>query len=448
MLLRLTAPLLFPLLSFGAQNPTLTTFETNLHAAYVTASAHVGVPAPKIPMGIQEVPLSVSYFETNGACNPSLSAGSAGACVYDNPTAPIAYFNALNRAGLSTVDINIVLSPLAASSQYTAYCAANPSTTNCFSASAAETKALANVDSTVSTIVAAGKSIAFAPTLDGPAALACGLTSSSTLAQIQACYLPLVVALAERYSMIRLTLVHEFTGVAALTFLQTLTPSQAATLITALGQAVFAVEPSIPLGVGFIGGENNYATAIGAVAATADLSFGGEDIYGGNCDVTQYPNVLNAYLTIKATLVAAGLYVGINESARPRWCAIGGSANEPNAYQGAGDILWSSSSTACPAIGTGPCTSEDDRWLLFFTNWAAQHGFLWLSVWDGQPMIWYTAYDSTGASDNLQAGPYMGNLMNNLSGNTETGTWHARLNVGWQAGFVGHAGATGHAGAQ
>ena len=123
-----------------------------------------------------------------------------------------------------------------------------------------------------------------------------------------------------------------------------------------------------------------------------------------------------------ATAKKAGLHIVIDETARFRWCAIGGGSDEPNAYMGCGDELWGSVQTATLTSAGLMATGEDNQWFAAFLPWASAT-FEAMSVFSSQPVNWYGATDPTGVKDNCRTGPYMGNLMANLGGNTATGIY-------------------------
>lgn len=428
-------------------NPTLANYLSGMATAEATITPAYHVSVPKIPVLAQVYPVINVYFNQNAStCNPSLAAGVSGACPFNNTTTLIGFVDAHQRTPPSGYQLNIPLSPLNASSQYTAYCAANPSD-NCPAATTYDTRSLANLDALMAHITSVGSSYTLAPEIDGLAVTACGLTSSSTEAQVQACWLPKLVAACERYSAaLGCVVAHEFSGVTALYLGQTLSTSQATTLVTAMVGALQSAVPALPLGIGFDTGESAYVTALGGISG---LTYAGFDIYNnGSCDPTGYATALNSTVaTLFGLAKTAGLQVRVDESARFVYCQIGGAgSNEVDALVGCGDELWGSKQTSTLTAATLTASSADDAWMNAFVSWAAVHGALSVAIFSTPQDIWQAPYDATGVTDNCASGTYVGNMAANLSGNTETGTWLSRISTGWQSGLKGRAGFTGQGG--
>ena len=392
-------------------------------------SSIANLPQPHVPLGFEITPTSPAYFEVNGTCNPALAFGAPGACKFNNAATLISYFDAVNRAGMSYADLNMALSPIVASAEYAAYC--SPATMTCLAPRSFEIAGLANLDALVAHVLAAGKTYHLAPNPDAmviAAAYGCDVTAG-TEANIQKCLLPLLVATAQHFrSAARITIFHEPTGALPLYLGETLSVADFATLVTAVSAAMHTAVPGMPLGVGAIVGEGTYVTAWRGIAG---ISYGGLDIYSFNCNPAAYTaTTLPAFLTLQNTMTAAGLLTYVNESARPRWCPLGGSFTESAAYMGCGDELWGSVQTSTLTAAGLTATGADDAWQAVFIAWARAHGFKGVSIFSSQPMIAYAPADPTGATDNCQTGSYMTSLMGNLGGNTETAAAHARINGG------------------
>lgn len=418
--------------------PDLPTYMANLDAAIAQMQANVVTkPQPTVPLGLQVTPVGLNYFETQATCDPTLNPGVSGACVFNNPVTMIAYADANARAGIENQDMNIVLGPLFASAEYQAACVAEGVT--CITSNSHDAGGLANLKALITHVKTQDggtMTYALAPMLDSRVISACGLNGSSTLTQITNCYKPLIVAAAEIWpDAVRFTVSHEPTGVLALILGQTLSAANFATLVSSLVSAAHTAVPGLVLGVGAVLGESSY---VSAWAGTANLSFGGLDIYGGNCDVsTYYASSLSPMLVYRNTITAAGLYAVVNEAARPRMCQLGGPAGESSATFGLGDVVWSAA-----------WTGADDAWQTAFISWASANGFASIALQSSQAMAWYAPSDPTGTNTNGQAGPYETNLMSNLGNLTSTGRWHAVLQSGWSASLQGDAGITGVGGFQ
>jgi hypothetical protein len=430
------------------QNPSLATYQAELLAGYAASSATaVGLPRHPVALDLHLVATDLNYYEFDGSCNPALTPPTSNACTFNNPVAMIAYWHAITRGGVSSVSSGPVLSPFIASAEYAAYC--NPSTMTCLPPTSYETAGLANYDALWTAMASAGVALALAPTVDSVVTAGCSIYNANEAA-IQKCVVPLLVAMAQHIQNIiniaRFTLYHEPTGELPRLWGTILSAADFATLVAATAAAVYAVLPAVAMGVADIGGEAAYITAW---STTPHLSFGALDAYGGTCDVSEYTtSILPAYLNEEAIIVGAGLIPRINETARPRWCALAGGANESDAYMGGGDELWGSVQTATLTAAGETATGADDAWWNFFMDFCSVHGFASISIYPSEPTIWYCPTDPTGVDDNCTNGPYTKNLMGHLSGNTETGLWHARTNTGWSAGVRGNAGFTGYAGVE
>lgn len=401
-----------------AQTPTLSTYLSNLSGALATINTGIASkPQPKIQLEAQLIPANLSWINLQPACDPA----SATSCTFNNAAIINSYMDALVRAGMSTVDVSLWLTPLRSAAQYAGALPGDcPNGYSCLS--------LANYDAMFSHAASKHVKVRIAPIASPDLVALCGLTSTSSESAIEACLSPLIVAAAARWHQIDgITGIHEPTAMNANMLNQVMSVTDVRTFLVHVSAAVKAAVPGMQFGVAAAGpsyspSDQSYWNDWIANAKSS-LDFVALDLYGNSCDVTTYPAELATFATMISSALAAGKPVRINESARPRWCPLNGSPAESSSYQGCGDIEWLTS-------------GADTAWENTFVHWAAANGVSSVSIFSSEPLIWYTTNNS---ADICSSGGYTYQLMSHLDGNTPTGWNYARLGEWFSASVQGHA---------
>lgn len=399
------------------QTPSLATYKSGLAGQIAVIRAQIaGLPQPKINTSAHHLLANTNWVDAGqGTCSP------ASNCTFDNVAAMNAYTDALARAGVSSIEINIDVAPLSAATQYTGSLPSDcPSGWNC--------STLANYDSLIAHAASKGLAVRLLPTPSPALKAACGLTATSTEANLESCFKPLYVAAAARWpSLDSFTVFHEAVGIWGNCLPMPLTLTMVRTFIVNCAAAIRAQQPSIKIGAGadtMYSGDLNYYNDWIANAASS-LDFFGVDLYPSVWDVTQYVSTALAEAAgMAASAKGIGKAVRLNESARPPWVPQGLSPTESNAYEGAGDIEWLKDGL-------------DDTWADAILHWAAAHGFSSMAIFPSPLLIWYT---SDMSNDNTSTGNYMLNLLAYLSQTTFTGFEYARMGKWFGASIQGHVG--------
>jgi hypothetical protein len=425
-----------------AQTPSLATYKSGLTAALSSIrSSYASVAQPKINLSAHNLAANTNWLDSGQAtCNPLLTSG-ASMCGWDNINVINAYTDALVRGGAASEDENIDVAPLAASTQYsgslTSDCAggaglalnATPpagSGWNCGT--------LANFDSMFAH--AAGKiKIRWAPFPSQAMLTACGITSSSTEANLEACIKPLYVAAAARWgaSLDSLTVMHEAVGAWGGALPMTLTTSFVNTFVTNCATAIHAASAAVKVGAAaetmFSGDLPFWNSWMATSSVYNALDFFGIDFYSSSWDVTTYVSTAVAQMeSMVAQSLALPKPVRFNEAARPSWVASGAYPTENNAIEGSGDIEWSNDGL-------------DVLWQDALMRLASSIGVSSFTLMQSPILIWYT---SNTSEDNVNTGTYMAGVLAQLTQTSLTGTdyvtqaqWANGRLVG-RGGFVGH----------
>jgi hypothetical protein len=435
--------LLFAALSFAlAQTPSLATYKSGLTAALSSIrSSYASSAQPKINLSAHNLAANTNWLDSGQAtCNPSLTAG-ASMCGWDNSNTINAYTDALVRAGAASEDENIDVAPLSASAQYsgslTSDCAggvglalnATPpagSGWNC--------RTLANFDS-MFTHAAGQIKVRWAPFPSQTLLTACGITSSSTEANLEACFKPLYVAAASRWgaSLDSLTVLHEAVGAWGGALPMTLTTAIVNSFVTNCATAIHAARSSIKVGAaaetmfsGDLAFWNSWMTTATVYNA---VDFFGIDFYSSSWDVTTYVSTAVAQMeSMVAQSLALPKPVRFNEAARPSWVASGAYPTENNAIEGSGDIEWSNDGL-------------DVLWQDALMRLASAKGVTSFTLMQSPILIWYT---SNTAQDNVNTGTYMAGVQAQLTQTSVTGTDYISQALWSHGRFVGRGGFAGH----
>jgi hypothetical protein len=401
-----------------AQTPSLATYLSDLFSALATVRAGIAnKPQPRIPLGAQLIPASVSWINLQPWCNPA----SAASCTFNNAGTINAYMDALARLGATTADVSFWLTPMRAAAQYSGPLASDcPNGYSC--------RSLANYDAMFSHAAANHIKIRIAPIASPDLVTLCGLSAASDEAAIEACLSPLIVAAAARWPQIdSITGLHEPTAMNAAMLGKVMSVADVRTFLKNVSAAVKAAVPAMPFGAAAAGPSfplsdqaywNDWISN-----AAGSLDYVALDVYGNSCDVTTYPSELATFGSMISTARAAGMPVRVNESARPWWCPLGGSPSDNTAYAGCGNILWLT-------------TGADSAWQETFVHWASAAGVSSVSLFSSEPLIWYTA---SGPDDKCTSGNYTPRLMSQLGGSTPTGLNYARLGQWFNTSVQGRA---------
>jgi hypothetical protein len=245
--------------------------------------------------------------------------------------------------------------------------------------------------------------------------LPCGLNSSSTEGDYEACMKPLLVAAAARWgtSIDSITMLHEAIGAfsSGVPFSKKVTSQWVNTFLSNTALAIRAVSSTVRLGAAAETMFAGDAAYFHSYLTNSSLDYVAVDLYGSTCDVAQYDStVLATAVSWAASAKAAGMDIRIEESARPRWlsstCA---SPTESNALVHEGYADYSTS-------------GADVTWLETIVPYVAAAGYTGFSMcYSTNMLLWYTL-DIDNADPEVPAVPsYDYDLLSNLPGPSPTG---------------------------
>lgn len=414
-----------------AQNPTLSVFMNDFYNAMSTVNNGVAsLPRPRITLTTQVLPASSSWISAQPSCTPNVT------CSFNNTATFNAFLDGLNRLGAKIVDVNIWLQPFACAAGYTGSLALD------CSAGGFWMKTLANYDALFVHAQANGQRIR-AGSAGSLVDLktACGLTATSTEAQIESCLKPLMVAIVQRYGSDTVPVIGG--GIAGYQILEepvtlsyglglsaNLSVSDINTFLTHVNTALKAAVPTIKTGAAacgvagtlFGGTDSNYFTDW-RNTLRGTLDFLVLDVFESLCDVSNYPNDLDSYSTMISNALAQGWEVRIGQSGPPNWCTLGTSPGDSTAIDGYGDVdlvpVWTS-------------------WISVVARWAAARGISSLAVFCPAPFFWVNT-DHT--QDHCDAGSYSALAMSHLAETTVIGAQFQQI-VGSPS-LQGNVGSTG-----
>ena len=253
-----------------------------------------------------------------------------------------------------------------------------------------------------------------------------------TESQMNGCWAPLVQAVVARYGVVSgnqskvvtmVTMAHEFTGIWALECgsgaNQPWTPSQSSTFIHTLSVAARAANPNVKVGVGMLYGEGSYISNW-LTNNVADLDYVGFDIYAVVNPAVYGTGPLTQFATWAAEIIAAGLFVVVDEANPPvHVLASASSDSENNALEGCGWYGWD-------AFGT------NQRWSDVLRRWASAQGISYVSVYATGQHFYTTT--STGAlancTNSATTGTFYSNLIPNLGFDSQTGIAYGKAAAG------------------
>lgn len=431
--------------------PTQAVYLANLASNLNTISAGItGVVQTHIPTSAQVTPANGSYVNTQPACNPT---GSS--CTYNNATTINAYVDRLVSAGVTILTINNALQMMAQASEYSPSGSDITITSDCTAAvkiaygSSAGSggyfcKSLQVFDTAIAHIISNYPivTVELRPQPDTDTLVACGLSAAggNTIAQVENCLKPLIVAAAKRYGSTvtvvpTIDVLHEPQGAFLAGVNQNFSVANVRTYVTNVASAVTSAVPAMhvtaTVALSSQGGspddQNYWDDWTSTQSLYSVLNGFGFDIYGGSCDLSggQYATQLAGFVTNKALADLINKPVSVKESARPRWCPSSGSSSESHAIQGCGWPNW------------GGSTGADTAWQTAFYRWGAANGFTGVSVFASEPMVYYAT--STSAPNNCVTGAYTSTVMSNLSAITVAGSNWALLGAGSGSQMQGQA---------
>lgn len=423
--------------------PTYQTFLTGIASSMASALSYsAGLPQPRTILSAQLVPASVSFITSDPHTCPT-----SGTCVYDNTAVILGYDVSLQAAspsgsGLKSIDLNIWMGPIMESSQYTSLCA---STGTCFTPSGSiatwYTANLTLYDSLISQIQTtySGSKLRLHPMFSGDVVTVCGITfGSPTLSQLENCTGPVEAALAKRYHVDEMTLMHEPCGVMSLVLGTSpscaLSVSDYDALVTYLAGVVRpnSTYGSIKLGSGNLtSGESSYVTGCYTVLNAVN-DYCAQDIYPTSNTSVYYSGILSGVATTAAAVHAATFQSGgpgeydADESAFFRWEPSGGS--EATSYAGCGWVGFLSD-------------GQTERWFQDVpgTFGRAIRAATW-SLFDSEPLIFVTS-DSANSRCSNGADGYLPNVMTAAASSliSQHGLAYGRVALGWQTSMQGTA---------
>jgi hypothetical protein len=421
-----------------AQTPSLSTYKAGLVSIMAAMRAQVTpLPQPKIIVSGQHEFMVAGrlQYDRGVPCVP----GST--CIWNNATVLNSYMDALKRNGQTTFDANIEVLPFRAAAEYSGSLPSDCTggaklALNGAPSGGYDCNTLAVYDAVLVHAAAIGMSIRFAPAPTAYTVAYCALTSSSTEADLESCFVPLYVALAKRYPAVQsLTALHEIAsgGAWAQALPFTLSVTDSRTFINSCVTALHAANAALKVGAGadtmFPTSEFPYVSDWWA-NSTAD--FIGLDVYPASWDVTLYccdtTTPLGKAAGWAAAIIAAGKEARVNEFNRPPWVATGQLPMGSNAIYGNGHTEW----------------AADGLEILFnnaFAQWASAQGFTSVSVFETNAQIWTT---TDTAHDDQTDAVYMTNLIAHLGESNPVGRAYKGLGQ-WNAGSLQGCGRlTGH----
>ncbi|HVN04142.1 MAG TPA: hypothetical protein VMT86_06975 [Bryobacteraceae bacterium] len=445
----------------AAGPPTLQSFVAgaalSLPAARTAATAQ---SQPHMLLSAQVVPASQSYMTNDPKTCPS-----SGTCLYNNSAVMQGYINSLANArpsgvGLTSVDVNMWMGPLFESTQYLAAGSNDCGTYGqCYTPGATNagwyTRSLGTYDTLFSYAhTAKHLRVRVAPTPTADVLSACGIATgygNFTVAQMEACLIPLYAAAASRYWIDDFTVVHEVCGVWEL-MLNTapycaLSVADADTFVRTASAAIRAASanPNIQIGAGAIipdaGGSpysctnsGNYWCDWTTVLMPANvLDFAGLDVYpDSSLPASQYySKTLPQYATMAAQ-VPSNKLLWANESSPLRWTPLAAGVGESGTYWGCGYLEWLTDGTF-------------SSWVSGVVGaWGPANHFYGWSIFPSEPLI-YLSSDPNNTHCMAGSDGYDPLVMSNLGNVSAEGLMYAAIASGHSAALEGNAHITGRA---
>jgi hypothetical protein len=408
----------------GTPNPSLAAFLSEENSSYQAISASIaGLPQPKILMSGQVNPANGSYLST--------AVPSFGPAI-------TAYMGLMAASGVTTQDVFMQTTVLAASAQYAPGSGDYTVPTDCAggihlalnqtvpAGSGPLCTMLGYYDVMFKYAANNGITIRGGFPQDTPQVTACGLTLGSIAeSQFEHCILPLTKAEFARWGsqIVRYQVVIE--PVAGMSGIQLFSISDTALIIQHFSTAIKAISPSTKIGAAATGQswptssppytdvcywqdwaattQLNSACASAATNTYQYLDYLNIDLFGGSCDQSSnaYANELVWFQQhfLSSTANARHFPVFIGQTDPPHWCSIALRPTEPNAYLGAGDAIWKTS-------------GHRNAWQSAFAGWASAVGIQSVSVFCTVPWFNYTANQS---SDNCSSGAWTPQAMSKLA---------------------------------
>ena len=445
----------------AAGPPTLESFVAG--AAVSLPAARMGATAqsqPHMLLSGQVVPASQSYMTYDPKTCPN-----SGTCLYNNSAVVQGYVNSLANAmplgvGLTSVDVNIWLGPLFESSQYLTSGANDcgtygqcytPGTTN----AAWYTHSLATYDTLFSYAHATKHMrVRVSPTPTADVLSACGIATgygNFTVAQLEACLIPLYTAAVSRYWVDDFTVIHEPCGVWEL-MLNTspncaLSVSDADAFVRAASTAIRAasLNTGIQIGAGAVlpdaGGfpyscansGNYWCDWTTALMPANVLDFAGLDVYPDSSQPSSqyYSRTLPEYATLAAQ-VPSIKRLWANESSPLRWTPLAAGVGESGTYWGCGAGEWLADGT-------------DSIWFSGVMGaWAPANRFYGWSLFQTEPLI-YVSTDPNNTHCAAGTDGYDPLVMSMAGQVSAEGRMYGAIALGRSAALEGNAHITGRA---
>ncbi len=453
-----------PTTGLYAGPPTLQAYVQGAGLSLPAAAAQgAGTPTARIIVTAQIGPAGEAFM----TADPSTCGGSSptGTCYYNvighapnydsqPPSGIIGYIYGLtakppNGVGLQELDVNLWMSPLFESAQWSAACTAfgggSCSPTISGGTAAWYSRGLATYDAMFSYLASIGVRVnaAFEPSIDLLAA--CNITRGAgnyTETQIQNCEGPLIAAAAKRWKLNHSSVHHEPCGVQTLIFGVSsgcyLSVGDVDTLIVALAAAArwSPANAGMLVGAGYILSEMSYwtdmVTNLMAGPNAATLDYGAAHFYpdtavaSRNFVVTTLPN----YASMCAAIPAGKICLA-DEGSTLRWSPLVNGGGEGGTYLGCGSREFSNDGTVA----------------LFYASvigaWAPQHGYKQFSIfptWN----FFYLSDDVNNTHCSQTTDNYTQTAMSNLgNGITPEGLAYAKVAAGYGASILGRSNITG-----
>jgi hypothetical protein len=437
----------------GTPNPSLATFLSDENSSYRAILASIaGMPQPKILMSGQIIPANGSYLST---------------AVISFGPAITAYMGLMAASGVTTQDVFIETTVMAAASQYAPGSGDYTILTDCAggihlalnqsvpAGSGPLCTMLGYYDTMFRYAASNGITIRGGFPQDTSQVAACGLTPGSISEwQFEHCILPLTKAEFSRWGsqISRYQVVVE--PVAGMAGIQLFSVPDTALIIQDFSTAIKAISPSTKIGVAATGQswptaappntdlcywqdwaattQLNSACASAATSTYQYLDYLNIDLFGGACDqsANAYANELawfqQYFLSPAANARRFPVFIGQTDP--PRWCPIASTATEPNAYLGAGDAIWQTS-------------GHRNAWQSALAGWASAVGIQSVSVFCTVPWFNYTTNQS---DDNCGTGAWTPQAMSSLAP-TDAAEEYLTLSQSAAESLQGNAHLTNHA---
>jgi len=437
--------------------PTLQSYVTGLSTALPAAEWNVArLPQPRILFSAQIIPASSTFI----ASDP-FSCPYSGTCNFNNPTVIDNFIDSLltappNGAGLKSIDINLWVSPLFQSAQYTANCAGYGA---CYTVPSYYqvwySHGLATYDAVFAHIASSwpGVKVRLSPMFSGDTMVTCGIAQgvgNFTELQLEQCAAPLWAAMVARWHVDDMTVSHEPCGVFALVLgttpacVTSVTDMDTFIQHTAAAVRATSQNPAIRVGAGALitdasgpcpSSQNFWCDWYTNLMPANVLDFGGIDMYPDtSLPAANYNNTLAAYATMAQHVTSVGKTVVANEASAMRWSNPSGPGGEPNTYWGCAASEWMTDGTFMAWARAVP------------GSWAPAHGLQIYSIFPIEPLLMTTTDTSNNhcvagnayevlLSNALAAGPVLSPL----------GTLYGAMAAGWNASLQGTARLTGNA---